>query len=217
MTPNRLTPLTAAAVLLLATGAADAGQVYAGAGVPGLMLGYAQPLDARFGVRGDFANLSINNRTLSEEGIDYTVQPTLSRFGLFGDWFMFSGGLRLTGGVTFNRIKLDMNAQGNGGTVTIGGTVYPLAADDRLNVLIEFPKTTPYIGLGWGHHQDTGLGLVFDIGASIGKAKVSATASGTNLGQVSQADLDRELAELRDGVGKVKAFPQLSLGLSYKF
>lgn len=32
-----------------------------------------------------------------------------------------------------------------------------------------------------------------------------------------QANLDKELAELRDGVGKVRAIPQLSVAIGYSF
>lgn len=207
-----------AAALLAAPGTpAQAGQVYGGLGLPGVMLGYTHPLeDRRFTVRGDFAFMDLPSETAREEGIDYQAKAKLNRLGVFADWFVL-GGMRLTGGVTFNGMNLNLQAQGNGGTINIGGTDYTTSPDDRLDVKIEFPRTTPYLGIGYGHHQGTGLGFVFDLGASIGKAKLTATPSGPNLSQVDPADIDRELEELRDGVGKAKFFPQLSLGLTYRF
>jgi hypothetical protein len=56
------------------------------------------------------------------------------------------------------------------------------------------------------------------VGASIGRAKVTGSVSGPNVsGNVTQADIDRELEEVRDGVGKIRAVPQLSLGVNYRF
>jgi len=205
------------AACMTASAAAQAGQVYGGIGLPGVMVGYAQPLSGGFTVRSDLSTLRLPDQTVNEEGIDYQSEAKLNRLGVFADWFVL-GGWRMTGGVTFNQMNLNLRAQGNGGIINIGGTDYTTSPDDRLDVKIEFPKTTPYLGLGYGHQPGNGgFGFVFDLGASIGRAKLSATASGPNLGQASQADIDRELEELRDGVGKVRFFPQLSLGLTYRF
>lgn len=204
------------AACVAASAAAQAGQVYGGLGLPGVMAGYAQPFGG-VTLRGDLATLQVPDQTVNEEGIDYSTNAKLNRLGLFADWFAL-GGWRLTGGITFNQMNLDLQARGNGGVINIGGTNYTTSADDRLDVKIEFPKTTPYLGLGYGHQAGSaGFGFVFDLGASIGRAKLNATASGPNLGQASQADIDRELEELRNGVGKVQFFPQLSLGLTYRF
>jgi hypothetical protein len=197
-------------------GTARAGEVYTGIGIPGLMLGYAHPLNSSFTLRADFATLGSMSDNRTEEGIRYNVKGKLARTGLFADYFL-TGGLRVTAGITFNDAKIDLLARGDGGTINIGGTDYPTSPDDQLRVKVKFPSSTPYIGVGYGHQLSQGWGFVFDLGASVGKAKLSATTSGPNLSQASQADIDRELAELRDGVGKVKALPQLSLGLSYRF
>lgn len=209
--------LTAAA-LLLGTAAAHAGEVYGGIGLPGLMLGYAEPLNPSATLRADVASLGSRDADGTEEGITYTGTAKLARTGLFADWFVLQGSFRLTGGVTFNRAFIDLDAQSSGGTLTIGGTAYPVTPGDRLNVRIEYPRTTPYLGIGWGHHRaESGLSFAFDLGGSFGKAKVTATPSGPNLSQVSQSDLDAELAELREGVGKVKFLPQISLAIGYRF
>lgn len=209
--------LIALVALSLAAGA-HAGEVYTGIGTHGVMLGYAHALSPDFTVRGDFGTLGSRESNEREEGIDYEAKATYNRVGVFGDWFPFSGGgFRFTGGVTFNNMKLDMVAKGTGGVMNIGGTDYVTSTDDRLNVKIEFPKTTPYLGIGYGHQLSSGWGFVFDLGASIGKAKVSETHSGPNLGQADQADIDAELAEIRDGAGKIKAIPMIAIGFNYRF
>ncbi len=213
-----LIALAVAAITFSAT--AQAGEVYTGIGTHGVLLGYAHPISSSFTIRGDFGTFGTYKTQDREEGIDYDIEAKLSRAGVFGDWFPFQGGFRLTGGVTFNNMKLDMLARGNGQPMTVGNRTFVSSPDDRLNVKIEFPKTTPYLGIGYGHQLSKGWGFVFDLGASIGKARVSETHAGPNLGNpalVSQADIDAELAEIRDGVGKIKAIPMLSIGLRYQF
>ncbi len=199
-----------------AAGAATAGEVYVNVGLPGVGLGYAHPLSQSLTLRGDFSTLGTHRSTQVEAGIAYAGSARTGRVGLFADWFV-AGGLRLTGGLTFNSVKLDLLANGSGGTLTIGNTTYNTTAEDRFEVGIKYPSTTPYLGVGYGHQMSTGIGLVFDLGASIGKAKLTTRASGPTLGAASQADIDAETTQLRDGVGKIKALPQLSLGVSYRF
>ncbi|MFZ2650295.1 MAG: hypothetical protein WA210_09335 [Burkholderiaceae bacterium] len=210
--------LSCAALTTLVSGA-FAGEIYLGAGLPGVMLGFAQPLSSSFTVRGDWATLGTRTKQAVEEGVTYEAELGFNRIGVFADWFYY-GGLRITGGVTFNDLKANYVARGNGTQFTIGSTTFTSATDDRLNVSIKYPKTTPYLGLGYGHQASTGFGFIFDIGASYGKATVSETHSGTNLGNpaiVSQANIDQEMAQLREGVARVKILPQLSIGINYRF
>ena len=208
-------------IALLSTGVAraTAGEIYVGAGLPGVMLGYVQPLNTSFALRGDWATLGTLRKQTVEEGVNYDAELGFNRVGLFADWFYF-GGLRFTGGVTFNNLKANFVGQGNGSNFTIGSQTFVSDPSDRLNISIKYPKTTPYLGLGYGHQASTGFGVTFDIGASFGKATVSETHSGVNLGNpnlVSQADIDAELAQLREGVAKIQYIPQLSLGINYRF
>lgn len=211
----------AAGVLCVTAIAANAGEVYAGAGLPGLMLGYAQPLNASFTLRGDWATLGSRTKRVNEEGISYDAKFAFNRVGVFADWF-FLGGMRVTAGVTFNNLTADLRAQGDGVTAYQFGNAAPvvLTSADRLDVTISYPKSTPYLGLGYGHQLSTGWGFTFDLGASYGKAKLGETHSGPTLGNpalVTQANIDDEMSQLREGVGRIRYIPQLSLGVNYRF
>lgn len=212
--------LFATAIVALGAPAVQAGEVYAGVGLPGVMLGFAQPVNDSFTLRGDWATLGSRQKQRTEEGVTYDAKLGFNRVGLFADWFV-AGGFRFTGGVTFNNFTGDLVARGDGvSTFNIGGRSFVADPADRLNVTIGYPKTTPYFGVGYGHQLSEGWGFTFDLGASFGKATVSETHSGPNLSNpavVTQADIDREMAELRDGVAKVKYIPQVSLGLNYRF
>jgi hypothetical protein len=196
---------------------AQAGEIYGQIGLPGLGIGYAQPLNENFTLRGDFVTLGSRTETTTEEGIPYAAKLKAHRAALLADWFPMQGSFRISGGATFNQYQLDLAANGSSGSLTIGDTTYATTAADKLDVQIKFPATTPYLGIGWGHQDASGLRFSFDIGASFGRAKLTAAVSGPNAQNVSQADLDAELAELRDGVGKLRAIPQLSFGIGYSF
>jgi hypothetical protein len=221
MTKNVLLSI---ALALGCTAGAHAGEVYTGLGTHGVTLGYAQPVSPSLTLRGDFATLGSHSKTKREQDIDYDARLKYSRTGVFADWFV-AGGWRLTGGVTVNNARLDMTARGNGSTIDIGGTTYAYSANDRFDVQVKFPRTTPFLGFGYGHHAtDSGFGFTFDLGASLGKAKLTSAASGPSFDAMTpsqrqqlQADIDEELSDLRDDVGKVKFLPLLSIGVNYRF
>lgn len=210
--------LALASAFFMATACAYAGEVYGTVGFPGAGLGYAHPLGSSLTVRGEFTTLGTHRKQYEEEGIRYEGELKTNRTGLFLDWFPFDGVFRLTGGVTAQDYKLTLDASGASGSITVGDTTYTgLSAADGLNVQIKFPRTTPYLGLGWGHQAASGLRFSFDLGASIGKAKVTATTRGQLASEAAQADVDKELQEVRDGVGKVKVLPQISFAIGYSF
>jgi hypothetical protein len=205
------------AALASSVSAASAGEIYFGAGLPGVMAGYAQPLSSSFTVRGDWATLGTRRKQQTENGVVYDAEVGFNRIGLFADWF-YLGGLRVTGGVTFNNLKLNLNARGDGVTpFLIGNQSVTPGPGEQLNVSVKYPKSTPYLGLGYGHQASTGFGFLFDIGASFGKATVSESHTGTVLNSVPQSEYDAELVQLKEGVAKLKYIPQVSIGLNYRF
>ncbi len=211
-------PIAAAAFSLAAgTLPARAGELYLQAGAPGVMLGFAQPLNTHFGLRVDYATIGQRSERRLEDGINYDAKLKLNRGALLLDWFPLQGAFRFSGGITANQYRLDLHASGAGGSLTIGNNTYTTTAADQLSAVVNFPSSTPYFGFGWGHQSGTGLRFSMDVGAMFGKATVSYAVNGPLAQRVTQADIDAELAELRNGVGKVKFVPQLTLGMGYSF
>jgi hypothetical protein len=213
-------PIACSALLLplLAAGTARAGELYVPLGMPGIGVGYAHPLNDSVAVRADFMTLGSRGRATVEDGISYQGRYKLQRTALLLDLFPFAGSFRLTGGAVLSNYKVNLDASGAGGSLTIGNTTYATTAADGLKVDIKFPDTTPYVGIGWGHQPGSGWRWSFDIGAAVGRAKLTATPRGALASQPGiQADIDKELAELREGVGRVRAIPQLSVGVGYSF
>jgi hypothetical protein len=52
---------------------------------------------------------------------------------------------------------------------------------------------------------------------TLGRLNLNEPRNGAALGGTPQADLDRELAQLRDSVNRVRLVPQVSLGMRVKF
>ena len=198
--------------------AANAHGVYTQLGVLGVGLGYAHGLSQRVTLRADVMSLGSRSTNETEEGIDYKAGIKIGRVGLFADYFPLGGGFRLTAGATFNQNRIDLRSRFDGvGSVTIGDQTVTPDADDFFNVDIKFPKVTPYVGIGWGHQATSkGWGVVADLGVSIGRAKVKASTNLIGNG-ITQDDVDRELADLRDGVGKIRFWPQATVGVSYRY
>lgn len=195
------------------------GEVYTGLGFPGLMVGYAHAVDALVTARVDYASMGSRSQDGFEEGINYQGRARFARVGVFADWFPWNNGFRVTGGVTVNQMKVELRADLQpGDTLTVGNaTVTVPGSGYRFNVDIKAPRVTPYIGIGWGHHRrEPGWGVIADLGASIGRAQVEIDTNLTDAG-VSQADIDQETRQLRDGVGKVRFVPQATLGISYRY
>ncbi|MFZ4552780.1 MAG: hypothetical protein ACOYNB_13275 [Aquabacterium sp.] len=213
--------LTASIALLMGAPLAQAGEAYVALGFPIVQVGYAHSVNQQLGLRADFGTSGSFSKDGMEEGIDYKGDLNLHRVGLFADYFPFSGGFRLTGGLTLNKAELKLNSNlVNGRSVAIGDQSYTPDGSEYLNVQVKMPAVMPYVGIGWGHQaSEKGWGFVADLGVSVGKATLDYQ---TNLiaksgGAITQADIDKEVSQLRDGVGKVTVLPQISLGVSYKF
>lgn len=214
--------LMGAALMLLACGAARAvepgpGAVYGGIGLPGLILGYAHPLNQRITLRGDVATSGQWSRELSEDGLAYEGSLRFNRLALLAD-YRISPLFRLTAGVTFNDMRVRLQARGTGQVVDIGQTAVALTPADRLQASVRMPRVTPYVGLGLGHHAPSkpGWNVVADVGLSVGKPKVTGSLSGPAAAAVPQSEVDDELRQLRDKVSS-GFMPQLSVGASYRY
>ena len=171
-------------------------------------------------------------------GNEYDGELDLRSVGLVLDWHPFWGAFRLSGGAFLNNNQVSASAESvSGEGLDIGGFTYP---DAKLNFRMDFAKTAPYLGIGWTSGRGRG-GLTFtaDIGALIRSApRVSANgqADGCDFTVSREGDaevdcsgvaglvegelrsnLEREHRELRDALDKLKVYPVVSLGVSYRF
>ena len=207
----------------LALTPAHAGESYVEVGVPGVVVGYAMSVNQKLGLRADAGTTGDIKRTHSISGVGFDTKTQYSRLGAFADYFPFGGRFRLSGGLTLNQAKLDLNSRFDGSAaITVNGHDITPSASDYYNGQFKFPTLMPYIGLGWGHQaRAAGMGFVADVGVSIGRAKFTPN---TNLvGQtyngytITQADVDSKTAEVNNSIGRVTLLPSASIGLNYRY
>ena len=223
-----LAPLALAAISLPAvaqnTGAAGGG-LYAGMGTTGLVVGYGQTYSPAFGSRLEAAGWSTINRNFTEGGIDYRGSLRMRRAGAALDWHPFANGFRLSAGLSWVDANVNLNANAAAGsTIVVGNaTAVPLDPADGLSARVELPRTMPYLGLGWGQSFARGWTVHADLGALLGKAKVTGSLTQSLRDKITLAgfnpdtELDRELQQVRDGVDKASFYPVLQLGVSYRW
>lgn len=209
----------AAALGSLASTASLAGESYVSVGLPGVLVGYAHSVNAQLGLRADAGTTGSIKRNESASGVSFNGQAKYDRFGLFADYFPFSGGFRLTGGATINRASLALKSQFDGSTsVTVNGKTVTPSASDYFNATLKFPNVMPYIGVGWGHQAgQAGMGLTADLGVSIGRAKLRTNTNLVGQYGITQGDVDAKTTELDKDIGKITFLPQASVGLNYRY
>jgi len=195
-------------------------------GIRGGTLGGGVELAHAFGPRtGVRLNVDAFNRTQSrtEDNIQYDAKLKLQTASLSADWFPFANNFRITAGAVANGNKLTLNGQPTGGTFTINGTPYPTNQVSSLSASVDFNKTVPYFGLGYGRPINGGLSLTFDLGVVFQgspKSHIDVTCgSGANAALCAQikSDAAAEQSRLDDSLHNFKYYPVISLGLAYTF
>jgi hypothetical protein len=200
---------------LLGAAPAQAMEVFAGLGTTGLEVGIGDRIGGAIGLRmsAEFLDLA---RDFERNGATYDTRLKFSSLGVYGDYFL-AGGFRVTAGALLGTRKASGDAVATNGTITINGTSYP-AAGENVAAEAKFPSAAPYVGIGWGHHQPArGMSFYADLGVVIGKADAKLTPSAGILAAAGAANVAAEQANLQESVDKLKAYPALKLGFSYKF
>ena len=177
-------------------------------------------MNLRFGVNG----LS-NSQEGNTDDVDYDFKLKLSTVDALVDYFPMDGAFRISGGITYNGNKIEVNGRPSaGGTFTLNDHVYPASVVGSLNGQANFRNVAPYIGIGWGNAvaKDKGWGLSSDIGVLVqGSPKTAlsnrgCTASAPICAQIA-TDVAAENRALQDETSDFKAYPVLRVGVSYKF
>ena len=217
-------------VLLALAGApigACALEPYVATGFPYALVGVAQPLNGSITLRADFGTVAHHDYTGSTSDEDYRGSIDYNRAALLADWFALGNGFRLTGGATFNQAKATLRATARDGQIVLGGLVFQASGSQYyVESEVKMPDVMPYLGIGWGHHapaDGAGFTFNFDLGASIGTAKAAPLtpspqlASDIALTPGGPDALASENRKFQDDVGNVKALPQVTIGVGYRF
>ncbi len=157
-------------------------------------------------VRGGFMS-GTKSLDATVDANEFSITSKASTMGVYADWLIFQGDLRLTAGYVTNGGSLNLATTG---TVDYGGGV---TITESFAAEITF-KPSPYIGIGWGNSAEAGdtfgfnmdIGVLLDANPSVSITQSSATAQ-------QKADLESDIA----GDGSIKALPVITVGLTYHF
>jgi hypothetical protein len=221
---NRLIALGLLAALLGAGSAhADVG-VAAGGGTTGAGLYLSVPvltrLNARVGVNS--LNYSYSGHT---SDMNYDFKLKLQTVDALLDWFPFNGAFRISAGAVYNGNKIEAKAKPNSsGSYTIQGNTYTATQVGSINGRVDFRKTVPYFGIGWGNAvaKDKGWGFSTDLGAIFqGSPTTTLTNQGCTMSAAQcsalAADVAAENRSLQDKANGWKTYPVIRLAATYKF
>ena len=220
--------IAVALLLAAATGMVQADGYAVGvvAGTNGIGLDFTNALTDAFTVSLDYGSGKINT-TRSVSDISYKADTTFGGVGFKASYFPLAGSkLHVTAGFLLNNTELDAEAQSEGGSYNINGTKYPASYIGSMKAKIQFPSSSPYIGVGWGNPVWAGSKVNFtvDLGVQYLKSiNASLTASCNNAAinqlQCTQLknDIAQEEAQLQDEMNKVNWWPSARIGLHYQF
>lgn len=199
---------------------AQAGTLGAGGGVG---YGISDMLTARVG----YTAYSLD-RDINTSDVDYEGKFKLGGAQALLDWHPFASTFRVTGGLIFNRNKIDVDAKLNQSTVTINDTVYSTSDIGSLNGTVKFKSTVPYLGIGWGNvaGKDGNFHFIADIGVEFqgspdvklhgGCTTAFLASNPTECAQLA-SDIQAEEKDLNDKVSDYKWWPVLNIGVAYRF
>lgn len=205
--------------------------IYAKVGFPGVGLGYAYGVNKNWGVRADFSTIGNYSTNETSGDLDYAAKLKYNQVGVYGDYFPFQGAFRISAGMQYRDAKVRGDGRPNASNqLSVGNTTVVVNQNDQLTAQIKMPTLAPYIGIGWGLNtaaNKSGWSLFADVGVTIGKPKVSLqvndslmgkldTAAATN-GTTGQAELDKQVADLKKDSDKLRVVPQVFIGVAYKF
>ena len=180
-------------------------------------------LTSSFNARAGYNGYNYNGST-SQNQITYDYKLSLGSFPVMLDWYPFeNSGFRLSPGVIFNNNKVTATGSSTvPGSYTIGGTTYTTAKIGSLTGGVDFDKTVPYAGLGWGNAvgKNSGLSFSFDLGVMFqGTPKVALAATNPTTQSIPafQTNLNKEIADLKDKTDKFKYYPVVSIAIAYAF
>jgi hypothetical protein len=185
-------------------------------------LSLVEKLNLRIGYNG----LSYG-KDISDTDVNYEGDLKIGSVSGLLDWHVMDGSFRLSAGVVGSGPKIEVVGTPSGtNTYQIGNGTYTAAQVGSLRGEIEFGNSAaPYIGVGWGNvlSANRRFSLLVDVGVIYGgEPDVTLTAQcGTALPAITcsqlQADVQREIQELKDETNDVKWYPVISLGLGIRF
>lgn len=162
-------------------------------------------------IRGIVSTGLSRSMNQTEDGIDYNFKGNIGGVAILGDYHIMGGNFLVSGGLLSSRVGIDLSAnlanQDFGDQIGVTGKVSGKA---------EFKnKTSPLVSVGYKRNLTDSFIIRGDLGAIMTGGFVLSAS--TDIAQVTQADIDKELAKTRDDLSKLTVYPFISITASYTF
>ena len=190
------------------------------AGTPGFGVELSKLLASHVGARVGINYFSLTRDSLKSKNLNFDAKLKLQAFTALLDLYPSArGSFHLSAGLMTNPLKITGSGNPTGGTFNINNHTYTAAQVGTLTAEAKFSSALPYLGLGFGTaaSKHGGVSFVFDLGAAIGKPKVSLTSTGAASNPTLQSDLTAQTVTTQTDANKLVAYPVLALGLMIKF
>lgn len=198
---------------------AMAQEVYLQGGTQGGGIGASIGVTSWLGFHADIDGMNISH-SFHAGGNKFDGELHVRHEGVYADLFPFPrSGFRISAGAMFSQDRLTGTAVPENGNYKIGGYTVPagIFAGQTASVTAKFPAVMPYLGFGYGHQPlHKGFGFVADVGVAYGKPSVGFSVP-PQLTQYAASPLAQEEQEIRNSIQKVKFFPVVQVGISYRF
>jgi hypothetical protein len=203
----------------LASSIASSHELYAGVGTDGIGAGYAYALNSNFNARAELNGFALS-RNFSAGDLHYNAKATLLHGGLFADFFPAADTVpfRLVAGVLIGDDHVNASATSTNGTYNVNG-VRVSSNGETINARMRFPTARPYLGIGFGHSPvaKPGFSMFFDAGVAYGRPTVDLDVPASIVAQAGQANVDAERRELQDKANRLRWYPIIKIGVTYRF
>lgn len=199
----------------------------------------------RFNVRGVYHGYTYDDEFEdSGSGATYDGEIDLKSFGVLGDWHPFKGAFRITAGLMSNGNQINLRGVADANSrYEVGDCTFESDPNDPLRVdgVVDFKSTAPYLGLGWGGNMNAEPGFygTFDIGVMFsgspdtslsgrGSARNANAAQAATCGDpVAYQDVSsypqfrQEVQNAEDDVNEetkdFEYWPNIALGIGWRF
>jgi hypothetical protein len=217
---NRLLAACLAGLAALSAPAlAQAHEIYGQVGTEGVGMGFGEPLGTHFTGRGEVNGLAFSH-SFSTDDLNYDAKAKLLHGGIYFDFFPApqSVPFRLTAGVLLGSDTIDADATSASGTYTING-VQVSTLGESIHAKARFPAVRPYVGIGFGHTPvaTKGFSMFFDAGVAYGRPKVDFDVPANIVAEAGQENVDAEEKQLQDKADKLRFYPIVKVGVTYRF
>jgi hypothetical protein len=198
---------------------AHANEVYGNVGTEGLGIGYSQALGSRDNIRAEFDGFSIGH-DFNAGDLHYDAKLKLYHGAIYGDFFPAPSivPFRFTAGVLIGGDNLAGDATSMSGTYTFNGVTVPTNGE-TVHAKASFPTVRPYLGIGFGHtpKASKGFSAFFDAGVAFGKPHIDFDVPSDIVAAAGQNNVNAEEQQLQDKADKLRFYPIVKVGITYRF